>query len=76
MMVPCDGGGSSHQVDDRKAVIVASYEHAYALVRAHGEAGWTARLMPLTVDGLIAQPAPAACPTARSASGCTCRTAP
>ena len=32
---------------------VASYEHAYALVRAHGEAGWTARLVPLTVDGLI-----------------------
>jgi len=32
---------------------VASYEHAYALVRAHGEAGWTARLIPLTVDGLI-----------------------
>jgi hypothetical protein len=32
---------------------VASYEHAYDLVRAHGEAGWTARLMPLTVDGLI-----------------------
>jgi hypothetical protein len=31
----------------------ASYEHAYALVRAHGEAGWTARLVPLTVDGLI-----------------------
>jgi hypothetical protein len=28
---------------------VASYEHAYDLVRAHGEAGWTARL----VDGLI-----------------------
>ena len=23
------------------------------LVRAHGEAGWTARLVPLTVDGLI-----------------------
>jgi hypothetical protein len=22
-------------------------------VRAHGEAGWTARLVPLTVDGLI-----------------------
>jgi hypothetical protein len=33
--------------------VVASYEHAYALVRAHGEAGWTARLVPLTVDGLI-----------------------
>jgi hypothetical protein len=32
---------------------VASYEHAYALVRAHGEAGWTGRLVPLTVDELI-----------------------
>jgi Protein of unknown function (DUF2637) len=32
---------------------VASYEHAYALVRAHGEAGVTGRLVPLTVDGLI-----------------------
>ena len=32
---------------------VASYEHAYDLVLAHGEAGWTARLIPLTVDGLI-----------------------
>ena len=32
---------------------VASYEHAYDLVGAHGEAGWTARLVPLTVDGLI-----------------------
>jgi hypothetical protein len=32
---------------------VASYEHASALVRAHGETGWTARLIPLTVDGLI-----------------------
>ena len=32
---------------------VASYEHAYDLVRAHGEADWTARLVPLTVDGLI-----------------------
>jgi hypothetical protein len=31
----------------------ASYEHAYELVRAHGEVGWTARLVPLTVDGLI-----------------------
>ena len=34
---------------------VASYEHAYALVRAHGETGWTARLVPLTVDGPRAQ---------------------
>src|ERR1700760_1896497 len=32
---------------------VASYEHAYDLVQAHGEAGWTGRLVPLTVDGLI-----------------------
>jgi hypothetical protein len=32
---------------------VVSYEHAYALVRAHGETGWTAHLIPLTVDGLI-----------------------
>jgi hypothetical protein len=32
---------------------VASYEHAYSLVRVHGEAGWTGRLVPLTVDGLI-----------------------
>jgi hypothetical protein len=32
---------------------VASCEHAYDLVRAHGEAGWTARLVLLTVDGLI-----------------------
>jgi hypothetical protein len=45
-------------VDDRGAVVgvaavaaVASYEHAYALVGAHGEAGWTGRLVPLTVDG-------------------------
>jgi hypothetical protein len=33
--------------------VAASYEHADALVRAHGESGWTARLVPLTVDGLI-----------------------
>jgi hypothetical protein len=32
---------------------VVSYEHPYALVRAHGESGWTGRLIPLTVDGLI-----------------------
>ena len=31
----------------------ASCEHAYALVRAHGETGWIGRLVPLTVDGLI-----------------------
>jgi hypothetical protein len=32
---------------------VVSYEHAYALIHVHGETGWTARLIPLTVDGLI-----------------------
>ena len=32
---------------------VAPCEHAYALVRAHGETGWIGRLVPLTVDGLI-----------------------
>jgi hypothetical protein len=32
---------------------VVSYEHAGDLVRAHGETGWTAGLIPLTVDGLI-----------------------
>jgi hypothetical protein len=32
---------------------VVSYDHAYALVRTYGEDGWTARLVPLTVDGLI-----------------------
>ena len=28
---------------------VVSYEHAYALVRVHGEAGWTGRLIPLMI---------------------------
>lgn len=32
---------------------VVSYEHAYELVHRHGETGWTAHLIPLTVDGLI-----------------------
>jgi Protein of unknown function (DUF2637) len=57
---PGDGGRWVHPVDDRGAVLgvaavaaVASYEHACAPVRAHGEAGWTGRLVPLTVDGLI-----------------------
>jgi hypothetical protein len=30
-----------------------SYWHAYAVVRAHGEAGVTARLEPATIDGLV-----------------------
>ncbi|WP_395110284.1 DUF2637 domain-containing protein [Actinomadura sp. SCN-SB] len=32
---------------------VISYRHAYELVRTHGESGTTARLVPITVDGLI-----------------------
>ena len=28
-----------------------SYWHAYAVVRAHGESGITARLVPATIDG-------------------------
>jgi hypothetical protein len=37
------------------AVVAAiiSYQHAYELVRSHGESGPTARLRPFTVDGLI-----------------------
>jgi hypothetical protein len=30
-----------------------SYSHAYAVVRAHGESGITARLEPATIDGLV-----------------------
>jgi hypothetical protein len=32
---------------------VISYRHAFELVRANGESGTTARLVPFTVDGLI-----------------------
>lgn len=32
---------------------VVSYQHGYEVVRSHGETGSTARLVPLTVDGLI-----------------------
>jgi uncharacterized protein DUF2637 len=32
---------------------VISYQHAFELVRVHGESGTTARLVPFTVDGLI-----------------------
>ena len=32
---------------------IISYRHAYELVSGHGETGLTARLIPLTVDGLI-----------------------
>jgi Protein of unknown function (DUF2637) len=32
---------------------IISYQHAYELVRSHGESGLAARLLPFTVDGLI-----------------------
>ena len=32
---------------------VISYEHAHELVTSHGETGFTAHLLPFTVDGLI-----------------------
>jgi len=32
---------------------IISYQHAYELVRTHGESGLTARLFPFTVDGPI-----------------------
>jgi hypothetical protein len=34
-------------------VAYVSYWHAYAVVRAHGESGITARLEPATIDGLV-----------------------
>ncbi|KAB2344174.1 DUF2637 domain-containing protein [Actinomadura rudentiformis] len=33
---------------------VISYRHMYLLVRRHGETSWTAVLLPLSVDGMIA----------------------
>jgi hypothetical protein len=32
---------------------IISYQHAYELIRARGETGFAARLLPLTIDGLI-----------------------
>ena len=32
---------------------IISYQHAYELVRSHGESGMTVRLLPFTVDRLI-----------------------
>jgi hypothetical protein len=38
------------------AVIAAivSYKHMYLLVRRYGETSWTAALLPISVDGMIA----------------------
>jgi len=43
------GGGGRRGGGRRGRVLRARH----ALVRAHGESGWTGRLVPLTVDGLI-----------------------
>jgi hypothetical protein len=40
-------------LDVAAVAAVASYDHAYDLVRAHGESGWTAHMVPMTADGLI-----------------------
>jgi hypothetical protein len=59
VVVPGDGGRwvirwtTAGTVVGVAAVAPVAYEHAFDPVRAHGEAGWAARLIPLTVDGLI-----------------------
>ena len=38
---------------DAGVAAIISYQHAYELMRSHGESGATARLAPFTVDDLI-----------------------
>jgi hypothetical protein len=45
-----NGAGHGRRGHGRCVVL---YEHASALVREHGESGWTGRLIPLTVDGVV-----------------------
>jgi hypothetical protein len=56
-VVPSDGADRVIRRTTAGAVVgvaaMASYEHAHALVRAHGEAGRTGRPVSLTMDGLI-----------------------
>ena len=33
---------------------IVSYKHMYLLVRRYGETSWTAALLPISVDGMIA----------------------
>jgi hypothetical protein len=35
-------------------VAILSYRHIYLLVRRYGETSWTAALLPISVDGMIA----------------------
>jgi Protein of unknown function (DUF2637) len=46
---------------------VVSYTHALAIVEAHGESGAVARMVPLTVDGLIYASSMALLPPGRGA---------
>ena len=47
---PVHCGGHARRGGHRAYI---SYWHAYAVVRAHGETGITARLAPATIDGLV-----------------------
>ena len=73
MVVPGDGSGSDHPVVTAGAVIgiaAVAAVTSYELVRAHGEAGWSARLVPLTVDGLIYASSMVMLDSARRSVGC------
>jgi hypothetical protein len=51
-----------------------SYVHAYAVVRAHGETGFTARLEPATIDGLVYASSMRSC--MQPGTGCRCPPSP
>jgi hypothetical protein len=58
LAVPCDGRAGTARYAGRKPVLpataaVVSYSHSYGLGRVHGQDGTAARLLPLSVDGLI-----------------------
>ena len=48
---------------------VVSYRHAYEVIVAHGESGWVAYLVPLTIDGLIFASSMVLLDTARRGGG-------
>jgi len=60
--LPASAGGADRAIRISTAIAVLavagiaayeSYWHAYAVIRAHGETGLTARLEPATIDGLV-----------------------
>lgn len=60
--LPASAGGVDRAIRISTAIAVLavadvaayeSYWHAYAVIRAHGESGITARLEPATIDGLV-----------------------